>query len=34
MPAYASLDAKQRIQIDGQTAALGGRKFVTASGEA
>jgi hypothetical protein len=31
---YASLAAKQRVQIDGQTAALGGGKFVTPSGEA
>jgi hypothetical protein len=32
--AYASLAAEQRTQIDGQTASLGGGKFVTASGEA
>jgi hypothetical protein len=32
--AYASLAAEQRTQIDGQTAALGGGKIVTASGEA
>jgi hypothetical protein len=34
LTAYASLAAKQRIQIDEQMAALGGGKFVTASGEA
>jgi hypothetical protein len=34
LTAYASLAAEQRTQIDGQTAALGGGKFVTASGEA
>jgi hypothetical protein len=34
LTAYASLAAEQRTQIDGQTAALGGVRFVTASGEA
>jgi hypothetical protein len=34
LTAYASLAAEQRTQIDGQTAALGGGRFVTASGEA
>jgi hypothetical protein len=34
LTAYASLAAEQRTQIDGQTASLGGGKFVTASGEA
>jgi hypothetical protein len=34
LTAYASLAAEQRTQIEGQTAALGGGKFVTASGEA
>jgi hypothetical protein len=34
LTAYAFLAAEQRIQIDEQTAALGGGKFVTASGEA
>jgi hypothetical protein len=34
LTAYASLAAEQRIQIDGQTAALGGGKFVTDLGEA
>jgi hypothetical protein len=34
LTAYASLAAEQRTQIDGQTAALGGGKFVTASSEA
>jgi hypothetical protein len=32
--AYASLAAEQSIQIDGQTGALGGGKFVTALGKA
>jgi hypothetical protein len=34
LTAHASLAAKQRVQIDCQTAVLGGGKFVTASGEA
>jgi hypothetical protein len=34
LTAYASLAAEQRIQINGQKEALGGGKFVTASGEA
>jgi hypothetical protein len=34
LTAYASLAAEQRTQINGQTAALGGGRFVTASGEA
>jgi hypothetical protein len=34
LTAYASLAAEQRTQIDGQTALLGGGRFVTASGEA
>jgi hypothetical protein len=34
LTAYASLAAEQRTQIDGQTASLGGGRFVTASGEA
>jgi hypothetical protein len=33
LTAYASLAAEQRTQIDGQTASLGGGKFITASGE-
>jgi hypothetical protein len=31
LTAYASLAAEQRTQIDGQTASLGGGKFITAS---
>jgi hypothetical protein len=34
LTAYAFLAAEQRTQIDGQTASLGGGKFITASGEA